>query len=83
MSVSLQEAKNSFSRVVEAAIGGKPQLVTRHGKPVVVVIAASEYERLRRLEKTAAPSFAGLLLSMPQHDDGPDDLFLRPRDITF
>ena len=39
--------------------------MTKHGKPAVVVVAAGEYERLRRLEQMKAPSFAALLLAMP------------------
>ena len=66
---ALQDAKNRFSAVVNAAIEGTPQRVTRRGNPVVVVIAAEEYERLRYLEKAIAPSLADLLLAMPQ-DDG-------------
>jgi prevent-host-death family protein len=66
---SLQDAKNSFSAVVEAAAHGKPQIVTKHGKPAVVVVSASEYERLRRLERLKGPTFAEHLLAMPT-DDG-------------
>jgi prevent-host-death family protein len=62
---SVQDAKNRFSEVVEAAKRA-PQTVTKHGKPAVVVVDVAEYERLRRLERARAPSFADLLLSMPQ-----------------
>jgi antitoxin Phd len=65
---SVQDAKNRFSEVVEAARQA-PQTVTKHGKPAVVVMDVSEYERLRRLERAQAPSFADVLLAMPQ-DDG-------------
>ena len=65
---SVQDAKNRFSEVVEAA-RRTPQTVTKHGKPAVVVVGVAEYDRLRRLERARAPSFAGLLLAMPQ-DDG-------------
>jgi len=61
---SVQDAKNRFSEVVEAA-RREPQTVTKHGKPAVVVLAAEEYERLRRLQRLKAPSFADLLLAMP------------------
>jgi antitoxin Phd len=60
---SAQDAKNRFSEVVEAA-KRTPQMVTKHGKPAVVVVDVAEYERLRRLER--APSFADVLLSVPQ-----------------
>jgi len=65
---SLQDAKNRFSEVVEAA-RRSPQTVTKHGKPAVVVVYVAEYERLRRFERAHAPSFADALLAMPQ-DDG-------------
>jgi len=65
---SVQDAKNRFSELVEAA-RRQPQIVTRHGKPAVVIVDAMEYQRLRHLERSEAPSFAELLLAMPQ-DDG-------------
>jgi antitoxin Phd len=65
---SVQDAKNRFSEVMEAA-RRMPQTVTRHGKPAVVVLDVTEYERLRCLDRARAPSFADLLLSIPQ-DDG-------------
>ena len=66
---SMQDAKNKFSALVNAALAGEPQRVTRRGRPVVVVLAAEEYERLRRIEKAGAPTLGELLLEMPQ-DDG-------------
>jgi antitoxin Phd len=65
---SVQDAKNRFSEVLEAAQRA-PQTVTKHGKPAVVVVDVLEYDRLRRLERAQAPSFADMLLAMPQ-DDG-------------
>jgi prevent-host-death family protein len=61
----MQDAKNRFSKVVEAA-RRRPQTVTKHGKPTVVVVDVAEYERLRRLERAQAPSFAQVLLAIPQ-----------------
>ena len=49
----VQEAKARFSEVVERALAGDAQLVTRHGRPAVVVLAYDEYERLRGGEGTA------------------------------
>ena len=53
----LQDAKNKFSAVVNAAMAGEPQRVTRRGQPAVVVLSVDEYERLRLLEREEAPSF--------------------------
>jgi prevent-host-death family protein len=64
---SIRDARSRFSQVVEAA-RREPQTITRHGKPAVVVVAADEYERLRKLRPLKAPSFAEMLLAMPQGD---------------
>ncbi len=80
---SLQDAKNRFSAVVEAAVCGVPQRVTRRGKPAVVVIATEEYERLYQLEKSEASTFTDLLLAIPQDDGEFEQRPLRPRDIDL
>ena len=79
---SVQDAKNRFSAVVEAA-RREPQTVTKHGKPAVVVVDAAEYERLRRLELAQAPTFAEMLLAMPQDDGEFPRLDVRPRDLDL
>ncbi len=50
---SVQDAKNRFSEVVEAA-RRTPQMVTKHGKPTVVVVDVVEFECLRRVERARA-----------------------------
>jgi prevent-host-death family protein len=77
---SVQDAKNRFSEVVEAA-RRTPQTVTKHGKPAVVVVDANEYERLRRLERAQAPSFADVLLAMPQDNGEFPRVTVRMRDL--
>ena len=79
----LQDAKNKFSALVNAALAGEPQRVTRRGQPAVVVLSAEEYERLRGLEKADAPTLGGLLLEMPQDDQEFQRLSLpsRPLDL--
>lgn len=79
---SVQDAKNRFSEVVEAA-RPKPQTVTKHGKPAVVIVAADEYERLRKLQHLKAPSFAEMLLAMPQGEVEFERLDTTPRDVEF
>ena len=79
----LQDAKNRFSAVVDAAVAGNPQQVTRRGKPAVVVLAADEYERLRHLEKATAPTLADLLLAIPQDDEEFERLSLTVRPVQF
>jgi prevent-host-death family protein len=42
----LQEAKNKFSEVVDEAIRGGPQLITKRGVEAVVLLSYAEYRRL-------------------------------------
>ena len=73
---ALQDAKNRFSAVVNAALDGEPQAVTRRGAPAVVVLAVEDYERLCQAERAGAPDFIQHLLSIPR--GGPDDLLDGP-----
>ena len=80
---SLYEAKNRFSAVVQASQSGEVQWVTRRGERVSVIVSASEYDRLKAIEKGAAPGFASLLLAMPQDDGEFERMPLQPRDIEL
>lgn len=62
---TLQDAKNKFSEVVNAACAGAPQVVTRRGKATVVVLSVRDYETFLERSKAPVPSFAEFLLSMP------------------
>lgn len=81
----LQEAKNKFSELVEHALHDGPQMVTRHGKPAVVVMSAAEFEASQSGKKPKM-DFKEFLLSMPKSGDD-EDLFVRVdghmRDIDF
>jgi prevent-host-death family protein len=74
---SIQDAKNRFSEVVEAA-RRKPQTVTKHGTPVAVIIDVTEYERLRRAR---APSFVDMLLAIPKGGEDFERVQVQPRDF--
>ena len=80
---ALQDARNKFSAVVEAALAGTPQQVTRRGKPAVVVLSTTEYDRLRRMDKDAAPDLADLLLELPQGGEDYERLKVAPRKVEF
>lgn len=45
---SLQDAKTHLSQIVREAQRVGPQRVTLHGKDAAVIIAADEFDRLRR-----------------------------------
>jgi len=67
---TLQDAKNKFSEVVNAACTGTPQVVTKRGTPAVVILSADSYNHLLKQGATGTASFKDLLLAMPQNENG-------------
>lgn len=58
--IQLRDAKASLSAVVDEVKRGKPAVITRHGKPEVVVVSYEEWQRLSHV-----PSFGRLLMAAP------------------
>ena len=64
----LQDAKNRLSEVVERARTEGEQVITKHGKPVVVVVSVERMKRIKRgssllghLRKCPAPGIEDLI----------------------
>lgn len=55
---SLADAKAHLSEVVESALKKGPQVITRHGRKVAVVVSAEEWERKSQRQGTLADFFA-------------------------
>ncbi|MBR1001029.1 antitoxin Phd [Bradyrhizobium japonicum] len=65
--IQLRDAKANLSAVVDEAVGGKPAVITRHGKKQAVVLSYQEWRRLSQV-----PSFGRLLMATPaQAEDLP------------
>lgn len=79
--LTLHEAKNQFSAVVEAALAGRPQEVSRRGKPAVVVVAAEEYHRLLQAAQGSRGSFVEHLMAFPGEEI--ERAKASPRDVAF
>jgi len=77
---ALQDAKNRFSEVVDAALRGEPQVVTRRGVETAVIIAHDAYVRMVSRGQTAQRPFSDYLLNGPRADVGIDRIRLRARD---
>ncbi len=60
LSWSVQNAKSRFSELLERCIQSKPQIVTKRGKEVAVLVSIQEWQRLQAMAK---PSLKQLLLS--------------------
>lgn len=48
--LTAKDAKYGFGRLIDLA-RAEPVAVAKHGRPVVVVVAVEEYERLKALDK--------------------------------
>ncbi len=67
----IQVAKQRFSEMIRAVTSEGPQVITRHGEDVAVVVDIDEYRRLTR----PAVDLAGILLGGPKLDDDTADVF--------
>jgi prevent-host-death family protein len=54
---ALNEARAEFSKLVERALAGEPQRVTRYGKEAVVIVSEEEW----RIRNRTAPTLGALL----------------------
>ena len=58
--IRLKDAKASRSTVVDEAVRDNPSVITRHGKPLAVVLGFEDWQRLN-----SVPSFGRLLMAAP------------------
>jgi len=85
----VQEAKNQFSRMLEACSTG-PQTITRHGREAAFLLSAEEYHRMKDIVESKKPSFIDLLLAIPKappDEDPNEEIFprmeIKMRDVDF
>ena len=62
----MQTAKAQLSELVEAALRGEPQRITRRGRDAVMVLSEQAYVALKCSAKIDAPDFVAHLLAMPR-----------------
>lgn len=53
----LQEAKNKLSRVIDNAINSGPQIITRRGVEVAIVLSYEEFKRMTATEQSLSDFF--------------------------
>jgi prevent-host-death family protein len=61
----IQDAKQRFSEMIRAVASEGPQVITRHGEDVAVIVDIGEYRRLTR----PGADLASILLGGPKLDD--------------
>lgn len=77
----LQEAKNKFSQLVNEALAESPQVITRHGEEVVVILSKEEYDRLKKSQTGLVEFFrqsplVGIDLDLERDQSYPRDVEL-------
>ena len=53
----LKDAKNKFNKVVDDALHDGPQMITKHGAEVAVVLSVEEYRKLLLSRKKLSDFF--------------------------
>ncbi|WP_420629229.1 type II toxin-antitoxin system Phd/YefM family antitoxin [Candidatus Leptofilum sp.] len=53
----LQEAKNKLSQLVDEAVKSGPQIITRRGVEVVIVLSVEEYRQLKTSKEKLSDFF--------------------------
>ena len=74
MAWQVQDAKNRFSELIDRARNEGPQVVTRHGRPIVRVVAVTDGVSV---DSAPGDGFTEFLLGMPKA--GSDGLPQAPR----
>jgi antitoxin Phd len=70
----MDEARAEFSKLVEKALAGEPQRVTRYGKEAVVIVSEQDWQARSR----SAPTLGHLLAQFAATGQPGEDVTHRP-----
>lgn len=78
---TVAEAKARLSEVIQHAVSGGPQVITKNGHKMVVVVSVEEWERKTKRKGNLAEFFAasplrGSGLEVKRNQDAPRDIEL-------
>lgn len=79
--LQLQEAKQQFCAVAGKAARGKPQVVTKHGKPYVVIVGVEEWRNAQPAKKTVLDALRACPADLTELDLARSDE--APREIAL
>jgi antitoxin Phd len=66
---SVQEARARLSQLIDEALAGRPQRISRRGKEVAVLISAAEYDRLVKPRQSLVEFFRNSPLAEVMAED--------------
>ena len=75
--ISLKDAKASFSHVVDQAASGEFVTITRHGRPAAVLVSPSAAEAAKKALGKGRPNLVEYLKTFPSDVDLDDEVFAR------
>ncbi|URK88352.1 type II toxin-antitoxin system Phd/YefM family antitoxin [Rhizobium sp. RCAM05350] len=75
--ISLKDAKASFSHVIDKAASGEFVTITRHGRAAAVMVSVGAAEAARKALEPERPSLVHYLKTFPADLDPDDDVFAR------
>ena len=79
---SISEAKNRLTSIIHGVEAGDSAQLTRHGKPVAILLSLNEYESLKQKNKNFWESLISFRLSMDKDGNNLDDCFDHVRDTS-
>jgi len=68
----VQAARAQFSMLIDEALAGRPQRISRRGKDVAVVVAAADYDRLTKPRESMVDFFRNSPLAEAMAEGGLD-----------
>ncbi|MGY5779642.1 type II toxin-antitoxin system Phd/YefM family antitoxin [Rhizobium sp. LEGMi135b] len=75
--ISLKDAKASFSHIVDQAAAGEFVTITRHGRAAAVVVSVKAAEEAKKAIRKGRSSLVQYLKTFPVDPDPLDDVFSR------
>ena len=79
--LQLQDAKQQFCAVAGKAARGKPQIVTKHGKPYVVIVGVDEWRKSQPGKKSVLDALRACPADLTELDISRSDE--APREIPL
>jgi len=79
---SISEAKNRLTSIIHGVESGDPVQLTRHGKPVAILLSLNKYEALKQKNKNFWESLISFRRSMDKGEGDLDDCFDHLRDTS-
>lgn len=69
---TVEDVRNDFAAIAQAAYAGEPQYVTNHSQPDLVILTKSSFDQIKQQERGENRQFVEFLISGPKGDIFPE-----------